>query len=95
MCRREYLSKSKTLQDQLKDLKSEIEVLKVEDKTAGFDRFHDESIQRGDSKYSTLLKVMSSDLLLFHVPGLSPQKKGFWPTFKNRSTGFHSVNSTH
>ncbi|GFO41272.1 merlin [Plakobranchus ocellatus] len=58
--RREYLSKSKTLQDQLKDLKSEIEVLKVEDKTAGFDRFHDESIQRGDSKYSTLLKVSAN-----------------------------------
>lgn len=58
--RREYLSKSKTLQDQLKDLKSEIEVLKVEDKTAGLDRFHDESLQRGDSKYSTLLKVSSN-----------------------------------
>ncbi|GFS12702.1 ezrin/radixin/moesin [Elysia marginata] len=58
--RREYLSKSKTLQDQLKDLKTEIEVLKVEDKTAGFDRFHDESIQRGDSKYSTLLKVSAN-----------------------------------
>ncbi|CAG5135768.1 unnamed protein product, partial [Candidula unifasciata] len=58
--RREYLSKSKTLQDQLKDLRSEIEVLKVEDRANTLDRLHDESIQRGDSKYSTLRKVTAN-----------------------------------
>lgn len=57
---KEYLSKSKTLQDQLKDLKTEIEVLKVDDIVNPLDKFHEESIQRGDSKYSTLRKITSN-----------------------------------
>ncbi|KAK0045621.1 merlin [Biomphalaria pfeifferi] len=55
--KREYISKSKTLQDQLQDLRAEIEVLKVSERASTLDRLHDESIQRGDSKYSTLRKV--------------------------------------
>ena len=53
----EYIEKSKNLQEQLKDLKTEIEVMKVEDKRTDLDRFHDENVQRGDNKYSTLRQV--------------------------------------
>ena len=56
--RQEYLSKSKTLQEQLKDLKSEIQVLKVEDRVSTLDRLHDDNIHKGD-KYATLRKVTS------------------------------------
>ncbi len=61
-CRIEYMEKSKNLQEQLKDLKTEIEVLKVEDKQTDFDRLHEESIVRGETKYSTLRKVSRSIL---------------------------------
>ncbi|KAK3084822.1 hypothetical protein FSP39_019612, partial [Pinctada imbricata] len=53
----EYMEKSKHLQEQLKELKSEIEVLKVEEKETELDRIHEESVQRGDNKYSTLRQV--------------------------------------
>ncbi|XP_074641113.1 merlin-like [Tubulanus polymorphus] len=55
----EYLEKSKHLQEQLKELKSEIEVLKVEEKQTNFDRFHEENVQKGDNKHSTLQKIKS------------------------------------
>ncbi|CAL1547960.1 unnamed protein product [Lymnaea stagnalis] len=58
--KREYISTSKTLEDQLKELRTEIEVLKVSEKSSTLDRIHDESIQRGDSKYSTLRKVTAN-----------------------------------
>ena len=54
----EYMEKSKNLHQQLKDLKSEIEVLKVEEKQTDFDRQHQEKHENGDSKYITLQKVM-------------------------------------
>ena len=53
----DYIEKSKSLQEQLKELKTEIEVMKVEDKRTDLDRFHDENVQRGDNKYSTLRQV--------------------------------------
>ena len=53
----EYIEKSKSLQEQLKELKTEIEVMKVEDKQTDLDRYHDESVQRGENKYSTLRQV--------------------------------------
>ncbi|XP_041348880.1 merlin-like [Gigantopelta aegis] len=56
----EYMEKSKNLQEQLKDLKTEIEVLKVEEKQTDLDRLHEESIQKGETKYSTLRKIGSS-----------------------------------
>ena len=31
--------------------------MKVEDKRTDLDRFHDENVQRGDNKYSTLRQV--------------------------------------
>lgn len=51
------MEKSKNLQEQLKELKSEIEVLKVEDKQSRLDMLHEENISRGENKYSTLGKV--------------------------------------
>lgn len=55
--RREILVKSKHLQQHLKSLKSEIEILKVEENQTELDRFHEENEQRGDTKYTTLNKV--------------------------------------
>lgn len=53
----DYLEKSKHLQDQLRDLRSEIEVLKVGEKQSEFDIIHDEQVRTGENKYSTLKRV--------------------------------------
>lgn len=53
----QYLEKSKHLQDQLRDLKTEIEVLKVDEKQCELDMLHDEQVRLGENKYSTLKKV--------------------------------------
>ena len=53
----EYLEKSKHLHKQLKDLKSEIEVLKVEEKQSNLDSLHEMNAIKGENKYSTLGKV--------------------------------------
>jgi merlin protein len=55
----DYLEKSKHLQNQLRDLKSEIEVLKIEEKQSGLDLLHEEQVRLGETKYSTLRKVRS------------------------------------
>ena len=55
----EYLEKSKQLQDQLRELRSEIEVLKVGEKQTLYDQLHEEQLRSGDDKYSTLKKVGS------------------------------------
>ena len=56
--RQEYLTKSKTLQDQLKELKSEIQVLKVEEAVSPLDRLHSEHAARGlGGKYDTLRRA--------------------------------------
>ena len=57
--RMEYLEKSRHLQEQLRDLKSEIQILKVEDKLTPLDRIHDENVNRGETKYSTLRRTRS------------------------------------
>lgn len=54
----EYLEKSKQLQEQLKELRSEIEVLKVGEKQTLYDQLHEEQLRSGDDKYSTLKKVL-------------------------------------
>ncbi len=51
------MEKSKNLHQQLKDLKSEIEVLKVEEKQTHLDRLHEEKQESGDNKFITLQKV--------------------------------------
>ncbi|KAI5695592.1 hypothetical protein M8J75_000614 [Diaphorina citri] len=53
----EYLEKSKHLQDQLRDLRTEIEVLKVGEKQSELDLLHEEQVRLGENKYSTLRKV--------------------------------------
>lgn len=55
----EYLEKSKHLQDQLRELRSEIEVLKVGEKQSELDHLHEEQVRLGETKYSTLRKVKS------------------------------------
>lgn len=53
----EYLEKSKQVQEQLRDLRSEIEELKVGEKATELDNIHDEQVRMGENKYSTLRKV--------------------------------------
>lgn len=60
----QYLEKSKHLQNQLRDLKTEIEVLKVDEKQSELDMLHDEQVRLGENKYSTLKKVNNFVLLL-------------------------------
>lgn len=55
----EYLEKSKHLQEQLLELKSEIEVLKVEDNITSLDHIYEDNACRGENKYSTLKRTKS------------------------------------
>lgn len=55
----EYLEKSRHLHNQLRDLKSEIQILKVEDRMTPLDRLYEENSNRGETKYSTLRKTKS------------------------------------
>eukprot|EP00058_Branchiostoma_floridae_P006402 XP_002591890.1 hypothetical protein BRAFLDRAFT_89407 [Branchiostoma floridae] len=52
--RMEYMEKSKHLQEQLSELKKEIEVLKDEDKETQYDKLHNINVEMGETKYSTL-----------------------------------------
>lgn len=54
----EYLEKSKHLQEQLRDLKKEIEGLKLEERQTPYDVIHQEQMMSGENKYSTLRKVI-------------------------------------
>lgn len=58
--RMDYLEKSKHLQEQLKELKNEIEVLKVEEKQTPMDRIHEENVLHGENKYSTLRRIRAT-----------------------------------
>lgn len=60
----EYLEKSKHLQNQLRELRSEIEVLKVGDKQTELDNLYEEQVRIGENKYSTLRKVSPSRIVL-------------------------------
>ena len=53
----EYLEKSKHLQEQLKELRSEIEVLKVDEKQSHLDDIHDQNVLHGNGKYTTIGRV--------------------------------------
>ncbi|XP_014661700.1 PREDICTED: merlin-like [Priapulus caudatus] len=55
----EYVERSRSLQDQLNDLKSEIEELKLEDRQTSMDRLHEENHQNGETKFITLKKIRS------------------------------------
>ena len=60
----EYLEKSKSLQEQLRELKTEIEGLKLDEKQTSYDLLHQEQVLSGENKYSTLRKV--GTFPLFH-----------------------------
>ncbi|XP_041456359.1 merlin-like [Lytechinus variegatus] len=53
----DYLERSKHLKMQLNELKSEIEVLKVEEKQTQLDRIYNEVNSRGENKKTTLSKI--------------------------------------
>ncbi|GAB1867698.1 Merlin [Camponotus japonicus] len=57
--RSDYWEKSKNLQEQLRELRTEIEVLKVGEKQCELDQLHEEQVRLGENKYSTLKKVKS------------------------------------
>uniref|UniRef100_A0A915KCU6 Moesin/ezrin/radixin homolog 1 n=1 Tax=Romanomermis culicivorax TaxID=13658 RepID=A0A915KCU6_ROMCU len=58
--RQEYNQKSKHMQEQLSELKCEIDGLKFEDRQTQLDRIYSEALQQGDNKYATLKRVMLS-----------------------------------
>jgi len=45
------------LQEQLKELRSEIEVLKVDEKQSRMDEIHDQNVLHGSGKYTTIGRV--------------------------------------
>ncbi|XP_078010529.1 merlin isoform X5 [Phascolarctos cinereus] len=52
----EYMEKSKHLQEQLNELKTEIEALKLKERETALDILHSENSDRGGSKHSTIRK---------------------------------------
>ncbi|XP_043924393.1 merlin isoform X2 [Protopterus annectens] len=52
----EYMEKSKHLQEQLNELKTEIEALKLKERETPLDIMHNENMERGNNKYSTIKK---------------------------------------
>lgn len=55
----EYLTKSKQVQNQLKELRSEIEQLKIGEKQSPLDKISAQQTRLGENKYSTLKKLKS------------------------------------
>ena len=57
----EYMEKSKHLQEQLNELKTEIEALKLKERETALDILHNENSDRGgtSSKHNTIKKVPS------------------------------------
>ncbi|XP_020852060.1 merlin isoform X4 [Phascolarctos cinereus] len=53
----EYMEKSKHLQEQLNELKTEIEALKLKERETALDILHSENSDRGGSKHSTIRKL--------------------------------------
>lgn len=57
--RLEYLSRKKQVQRQLQTLRSEIELLKIEENQTNLDILSDAQLKAGETKYSTLKKLKS------------------------------------
>uniref|UniRef100_A0A670KH52 NF2, moesin-ezrin-radixin like (MERLIN) tumor suppressor n=1 Tax=Podarcis muralis TaxID=64176 RepID=A0A670KH52_PODMU len=53
----EYMEKSKHLQEQLNELKTEIEALKLKERETAMDILHSENNERGSSKHNTIKKL--------------------------------------
>ncbi|XP_030356253.1 merlin isoform X5 [Strigops habroptila] len=54
----EYMEKSKHLQEQLNELKTEIEALKLKERETALDILHNENASRGNSKHNTIKKFI-------------------------------------
>uniref|UniRef100_A0A8C5TX00 Neurofibromin 2 n=1 Tax=Malurus cyaneus samueli TaxID=2593467 RepID=A0A8C5TX00_9PASS len=61
----EYMEKSKHLQEQLNELKTEIEALKLKERETALDILHNENSSRGNSKHNTIKKVSEGPSLYF------------------------------
>jgi hypothetical protein len=89
-CRSEYNQKSRHLQEQLSDLRGEIDSLKVDDRQTEHDRIHAEHLQTGDDKYSTLRKVgpvvLAFSSLCLSVD-LSTRLARIWRSNHNKQSG--------
>uniref|UniRef100_A0A8B9GJ94 Neurofibromin 2 n=1 Tax=Amazona collaria TaxID=241587 RepID=A0A8B9GJ94_9PSIT len=59
----EYMEKSKHLQEQLNELKTEIEALKLKERETALDILHNENGSRGNSKHNTIKKVSEGSSL--------------------------------
>ena len=59
------LAKSRDLQARLLELKTEMEALRADTPISVVDRLHEENVEKGENKYSTLLKVGQIDVLDF------------------------------
>ncbi|XP_004518391.1 moesin/ezrin/radixin homolog 2 [Ceratitis capitata] len=57
--RMEYLKKSKQMENQLQTLRSQIELLKIEENQCNLDILSDALLKAGETKYSTLKKLKS------------------------------------
>lgn len=64
MFRVEYMEKSKHLQEQLNELKTEIESLKMKERETPLDIIHNQNTEQGTSKHSNFKKVCSHQLCL-------------------------------
>lgn len=60
MFRVEYMEKSKHLQEQLNELKTEIESLKLKERETPLDIIHNQNTEQGTSKHSNFKKVAIS-----------------------------------
>lgn len=58
-CSVEYMEKTKQVQNQLRTLRSEIELLKIEENQCALDIISAEQLRAGETKYSTLKKLKS------------------------------------
>lgn len=58
----EYMEKSKHLQEQLNELKTEIESLKLKERETPLDIIHNQNTEQGTSKQSNFKKVFSFQL---------------------------------
>lgn len=57
----EYMEKSKHLQEQLNELKTEIESLKLKERETPLDVIHNQNAEQGTNKQSNFKKVWSGD----------------------------------
>lgn len=67
----EYMEKSKHLQEQLNELKTEIESLKLKERETPLDIIHNQNTEQGTSKHSNFKKV-TCPLLLYSTLLLLP-----------------------